>query len=123
MDCVSEGSIKKCLGALKMLATDANEPSNGTDQVECFLTESVESCRGSDVTSEELYEHYRSWSGTSNVIPLAMRQFCVNLPLCMAKLYGVGKSHCIERDGSGTSGILSGVRIKRTAIGEDASDG
>jgi hypothetical protein len=113
--CVSETSIRKCVRALKIIAADPDEQAAGADHLESFLAENVEPCDGSDVTSEELYVCYRAWSKARNVIPLAERQFLVALRGCIAKLFGVGKNHCVEREGSERRGY-SGVRIKEVEV-------
>ena len=119
---ISEDVIKRCVNALKLLAVDANEHAAGTEDVERFLGEKVEPCDGRDVTLEELHECYREWSKTSNVIPLAGRQFFTALARCIAKVFGLGKNHCVQRDGKERRGY-SGLRIKQTEgnlAGKDA---
>jgi hypothetical protein len=116
---VSQEIVTKCLQTLKMIAVDPNEQATGADHLERFLRDSIEPCAGMDLTSEELFECYRTWSKPPNVIPLAERQFFVTLPGSIAKVFGVGKNHCIQRDGTERRGY-SGLRIKGSAVPQDA---
>jgi hypothetical protein len=115
---ISEDVIKKCVRALKLLAADPSEHVAGTEDVERFLRDRVEPCDGRDATSEELFECYRDWSKTSNVLPLAGKQFFTALRGCVAKVFGIGKNHCTERDGKERRGY-SGLQIKQAASTQD----
>jgi len=115
---VTEEGIRKCLQALKMIAVDPTEQATGADHLERFLRDSIEPCAGTDITSEEFHEHYRAWSNESNVVPLAEGQFVRKLPLSVAKVFGVGKNHCIQRNGTERRGY-SGLRIKESAVLQD----
>jgi hypothetical protein len=118
---ISPVVLTRCVGALKLLAVEPEVHEAGADDVDRFLGQWVELCNGSDATSEELYECYRDWSKTSNVIPLAGRQFYTTLSGRVAKMFSVGKNHCTKRDGKERRGY-SGLRIKKTEGSQDARD-